>query len=138
VEALALTPGQRERIRTIEEELLFGQMRETHSGKVAEGSGRPSLERIPRGHPMRRRVLALPTVLICSAIVLAGPAVMASGSADDGDSKGPAAGASLFGLTRVVDLHIEVAAEEYQAMQPPAPAVTLVWSGLIQGETVKE
>ena len=28
----------------------------------------------------------------------------------------------LFGLTKVVPLHIEIAADEYQAMQPPAPA----------------
>ena len=33
-----------------------------------------------------------------------------------------AAGADLFGLTKVVTLHIEIPAEEYQAMQPPAPA----------------
>ena len=33
VEALGLTPGQRERIRAIEEEILFGQMREMQSGR---------------------------------------------------------------------------------------------------------
>ena len=36
VEALGLTPGQRERIRAIEEEILFGQMREMQSGKAPE------------------------------------------------------------------------------------------------------
>ena len=71
---------------------------------------------------MRRRVLAMATALICSAIFLAGPAVLVSGSADDGDAKGKAAGADLFGLTRVVSLHIEISADEYQAMQPPPPA----------------
>ena len=71
---------------------------------------------------MRRRVLAVATALTCSAIFLAGPAVLVSGAADDGDAKGKAAGADLFGLTRVVNLHIEIPADEYQAMQPPAPA----------------
>ena len=46
VEALGLTPGQRERIRAIEEELLFGQMREMQSGKAPEGAGKPAMERI--------------------------------------------------------------------------------------------
>ena len=71
---------------------------------------------------MRRRVLAVATVLTCSAIFLAGPAVLVSGRADDGNAKGKAAGADLFGLTRVVNLHIEISADEYQAMQPPPPA----------------
>jgi serine/threonine protein kinase len=46
VEALGLTAGQRERIRAIEEEFVFRQMRETQSGKVAEGAGMPAMERI--------------------------------------------------------------------------------------------
>ncbi len=46
VEALGLTPGQRERIRAIEEELLVGQVRETHFGKAPEASGKPAMERI--------------------------------------------------------------------------------------------
>ena len=71
---------------------------------------------------MHRRALAVATALACSAIFLAGPAVLLSGTADDGDAKGKAAGADLFGLTRVVSLHIEIPADEYQAMQPPAPA----------------
>ena len=71
---------------------------------------------------MRRRALAVATALICSAIFLAGTVVPLSGAADDGDAKGKAAGADLFGLTRVVQLHIEIPADEYQAMQPPAPA----------------
>ena len=71
---------------------------------------------------MRRRVLAVATALTCSAIFLAGPAVLVSGTADDGDAEGKVAGADLFGLTRVVNLHIDVPAEEYRAMQPPPPA----------------
>jgi putative membrane-bound dehydrogenase-like protein len=71
---------------------------------------------------MRRRVLALAVVLACSAIFHSLPTVMASGTADDVKPEGKAAGADLFGLTKVVDLHIEVSAEEYRAMQPPAPA----------------
>ncbi len=71
---------------------------------------------------MRRRVIAVATALTCSAIFLAGPAVLVSGTADDGGAEGKAAGADLFGLTKVVNLHIEVPAEEYQAMQPPPPA----------------
>ena len=71
---------------------------------------------------MRRRVLAVATALTCSAIFLAGPAVLVSGSADDGDAKGKAAGADLFGLTRVVNLHIEISADEYRPCSPrPRP-----------------
>ena len=71
---------------------------------------------------MRRQVLAVATALTCSAIFLAGPAVLVSGRADDGSAKGKAPGADLFGLTKVVGLHIEISADEYQAMQPPPPA----------------
>ena len=46
VEALGLTPGQRERIRAIEEETLFGQMREMQSGKPLEDAGKPAMGRI--------------------------------------------------------------------------------------------
>ena len=60
-------------------------------------------------------------MLGCCALFLAGPAVRRSKAADDGDAKGKAAGADFFGLTKVVKLHIEIPAEEYQAMQPPAP-----------------
>ena len=71
---------------------------------------------------MRRQVLAVATALTCSAIFLAGPAVLVSGRADDGSAKGKAPGQDLFGLTKVVGLHIEISADEYQAMQPPPPA----------------
>ena len=71
---------------------------------------------------MRRRALAVATALICSAIFLAGTVLPLSGAPDDGDAKGKAADPGLFGLTRVVPLHIEIPADEYQAMQPPAPA----------------
>ncbi len=46
VEALGLTPGQREQIRAIEEELLVSQMRESHFGKAPEATGKPAMERI--------------------------------------------------------------------------------------------
>jgi eukaryotic-like serine/threonine-protein kinase len=46
VEALGLTPGQRERIRAIEDQALFGQFREMQSGKPLEGVGKPAMGRI--------------------------------------------------------------------------------------------
>src|SRR4051812_30624441 len=64
---------------------------------------------------MRQRILPAAIALTCSVIFLARPVVLVSGTANEGD-------ADLFGLTSVVNLHIEVTAEEYQAMQPPAPA----------------
>jgi putative membrane-bound dehydrogenase-like protein len=70
---------------------------------------------------MRRRALAAATALIGSAILLAGTVLPLSGAPDDGDAKEKAAEADLFGLTRVVPLHIEIPADEYQAMQPPVP-----------------
>ena len=71
---------------------------------------------------MRRRVLAVATALTCSVIFLVGPAVEFSWSADDGNAKGKGAGTDLFGMTRIVQLNIEIPEEEYQAMQPAAPA----------------
>ena len=46
VEALGLTPAQRERIRAIEGETLFGQIREMQSGKPLEDAGKPAMGRI--------------------------------------------------------------------------------------------
>jgi hypothetical protein len=46
VETLGLTPGQRDRIRAIEEEALFGQIRELRSGKPVEDTGKAGLGRI--------------------------------------------------------------------------------------------
>lgn len=46
VEALGLTPAQRERIRTIEDEAFFGQIREVQSGRPLEDAGRPATGRI--------------------------------------------------------------------------------------------
>jgi hypothetical protein len=46
VEALGLAPGQRERIRAIEEENLFNQMREMNLGKTAEATGKTAMEHI--------------------------------------------------------------------------------------------
>ena len=51
VEALALAPGQRERIRAIEDEALFGQIREMQSGRVPEGSGQPARPTTRAGTP---------------------------------------------------------------------------------------
>ncbi len=71
---------------------------------------------------MRRRALAAATASICSSILLAGTVLPLLGAPEDGDAKGRPADHGLFGLTRVVPLHIEIAADEYHAMQPPAPA----------------
>jgi len=46
VEALGLTTGQRERIRAIEEEALFDQIREMQSGKPPEEAGNPAMGQI--------------------------------------------------------------------------------------------
>jgi serine/threonine protein kinase len=46
IEALSLTPAQRERIRTIEGETFFAQLRETQSGKPLEEAGKPAMRRI--------------------------------------------------------------------------------------------
>ena len=46
VEALGLTPDQRVRIRAIEEEALFRQIREIRSGKSSDSAGTPALDRI--------------------------------------------------------------------------------------------
>jgi putative membrane-bound dehydrogenase-like protein len=73
---------------------------------------------------MRRRALAAVPVLVCSAILLAGTALPSSGASDDGDPKRTAADVGLFGLTRVIPIHIEISADEYRAMQPPTPAAT--------------
>src|SRR5262249_31699659 len=55
-------------------------------------------------------------------LFLAGMVTPPGWTAEDGHAKGEAAGSELFGLTRVVKLHVEIAADEFQAMQPPAPA----------------
>jgi len=70
---------------------------------------------------MRRRAFASATALICFAILLAGTVLPLSGAPDDGDAQGKPADQGLFGLTRVVPLHIEIPTDEYRAMQPPPP-----------------
>jgi putative membrane-bound dehydrogenase-like protein len=70
---------------------------------------------------MHRRGLAAATAMALSILLLAGSASLPAGIADDGDVKRPAAGAEPFGLTKVISLHIEIPADEYDAMQPPAP-----------------
>ncbi len=69
---------------------------------------------------MRRRALAIATVLSCWVLSLVGP-VPHSRATDDSDAKRKAAGAKFFGLTKLVKLHIQIPADEYQSMQPPAP-----------------
>ncbi|WP_406694259.1 protein kinase [Singulisphaera sp. Ch08] len=75
IEALGLTPGQREQIRAIEEESLLGQRRELQAGKLAEVAGKPAMERIVAaltaeqtrrwkemaGEPIRGTLNAFPT-----------------------------------------------------------------------------
>jgi putative membrane-bound dehydrogenase-like protein len=65
---------------------------------------------------MSRQFLAAATALTCYAIFVNISTVLVAGTADAGD-------AALFGLTRVVNLHIEIPAEQYRAMQPPPAGV---------------
>ncbi len=59
VEALRLAPEQRERIRAIEEEVRYGQIREMQSGRAPEDAGRPAIESHPcRTHPGAGATLA--------------------------------------------------------------------------------
>ncbi len=73
---------------------------------------------------MHRRALAALTAMTCSAILLTGLEVRLATAADGGGAKGKAAATAtdLFGLTKVLGLHIEISADEFRAMQPPAPA----------------
>ena len=71
---------------------------------------------------MSPRALAAATALICAAPFFAGAAMPPTADPDHGDAR-KKADTGPFGLTRVVPLHIEISADEYQAMQPPAPAV---------------
>jgi putative membrane-bound dehydrogenase-like protein len=71
---------------------------------------------------MHRLALAVATVLACCVMLLVEPAELLAGTLDDGDAKGKAAGADSLGLTKVVKIHIEIPADDYQGMQPPAPA----------------
>jgi putative membrane-bound dehydrogenase-like protein len=71
---------------------------------------------------MHRLPLAIATMSACCAILLAGPPVLHSGTTDDGDATGKVAVADPFGLTKLFKLHVEIPADEYQAMQSPAPA----------------
>ena len=71
---------------------------------------------------MRRRVIAAATAMICSASSSSLVPCRPRRRPRRRRRQEKAAGADLFGLTRVVPLHIEIPANEYQAMQPPAPA----------------
>ena len=91
------------------------------SGQAGHSDGRPVVF-FWRAHIMHRRVLAKTTAMIFSVILFASPMMGPAWAAADGDVNAKTAGADLFGLTKVVKLHIEISAEEYEAMQPPAPA----------------
>jgi putative membrane-bound dehydrogenase-like protein len=71
---------------------------------------------------MPRRTFTIARAFVVFSIVLAGTDLPVSGASDDENPTAKADAADLFGLTRVVRLDIEIAGEEYQAMQPPAPA----------------
>ena len=71
---------------------------------------------------MRRRALAVATAQICSAILFAATVVPLSDASDDGAAKGRPADPGVFGLTKVLPVHIQIPADEFRAMQPPAPA----------------
>ena len=81
---------------------------------------RPHPDCALEGVPMRRRFLAVTSALVCTVTLVGGPKVTTSRAAADADAA--IAAGDLFGLNKVVDLHIEMPAGEYQAMQPPAPA----------------
>jgi putative membrane-bound dehydrogenase-like protein len=70
---------------------------------------------------MRRRALLMAAALIGSAILLACPAGLVSGTVEERNANEKAAGAELFGLTKLVNVHVDISADEFQAMQPPAP-----------------
>jgi hypothetical protein len=62
---------------------------------------------------MSRRLLAGAAVLACALIGLG----VAPGPAAD---RKEAPGKDVFGTTRLVAIHLEIPAKEYEAMQPPA------------------
>ena len=66
---------------------------------------------------MRRRSLAVTTALVCTVMLLGGPTARTLRAAADADTT--VAAGDLFGLNKVVAVHIEIPADEYQAMQPP-------------------
>src|SRR4051794_28309462 len=71
---------------------------------------------------MRRRAFAIATAaLIGSAVFLACLALLLWGTPKNGNAKEEAARPDFYGLTNVVKLHVEIPADEFQAMQPPAP-----------------
>ncbi len=71
---------------------------------------------------MHRRALATALIATLNAVLLAAGPAQITRAADDVETKQKAANADPFGLTRVLRLDIELSADEYQAMQPPAPA----------------
>jgi putative membrane-bound dehydrogenase-like protein len=71
---------------------------------------------------MFRKALITAPALIFFPILFAGVDLRLSAADDHGRAKGQSGAADLFSLTRVIPVHIELVAEEYQALQPPAPA----------------
>jgi putative membrane-bound dehydrogenase-like protein len=71
---------------------------------------------------MSRPAIALSPAFLCFVTLVSVTVVPATARPDDGKSSGKAEGGEIFGLTRVVRVHIEIAQNEYEAMQPPAPA----------------
>lgn len=74
---------------------------------------------------MHRRACAVAVAFAFAfcAILLDGRAVSFAGDGDRTARDGPAGDTSLFGLTRLLRLEIEMTDDEYKAMQPPPPPV---------------
>jgi putative membrane-bound dehydrogenase-like protein len=71
---------------------------------------------------MSRRALALSTGLICISVLFCSASALNSARADNGILADKPDAGDFFGLTKIVPVHIEMNEDEYQAMQPPAPA----------------
>ena len=69
---------------------------------------------------MRRRSVAVTIALVCAVMLLDGREAKSLLAAPDAEAQAPTG--DLFGLNKVLGVHLEIPADEYQAMQPPAPA----------------
>ena len=65
--------------------------------------------------------LARTGVFICFLISLFGSAALATAAGQEPAAK-DASSKELFGATKILSLHLEIPAKEYEAMQPPAAA----------------
>ena len=68
---------------------------------------------------MRRRFLAVVAAAACTAMLLATRGAAGFAVSDDLDAKAEASAASFFGSTKLVRIHLEISAAEYEALQPP-------------------